>query len=386
MKVARRSGIAPFIAMEVMKAANERAQTGAEVLHMEVGQPDTGAPAAALAAARAALEGPSAALGYTEALGVPGLRARIARHYLDKYGVAVAPERIAVTTGSSGAFLLAFLAAFDAGDRVAILEPGYPAYRNILTALGIEVVPIPVGPDTGFQATPEHLAAAGRLDGFLVASPANPTGSMLGADELDALLRWCDGAGVRFLSDEIYHGITYGKRETTALGRGKDQAIVINSFSKYFCMTGWRLGWLVLPQDLVRPVERLAQNLFISPPALPQLAAQAAFDAMPELDANVARYAASRALLLRELPQAGFESFAPADGAFYLFADVARLTNDSTEFCRRMLAEAGVAATPGTDFDPVRGNRFVRFSFAGTTADMARAAAKLQAWLKPRHV
>jgi aspartate/methionine/tyrosine aminotransferase len=383
MRIAKRSGIAPFIAMEVMKAANERAQSGAEVLHMEVGQPGTGAPAAALAAARAALEGPSNALGYTEALGVPGLRARIARHYQEKYGVAVAPERIAVTTGSSGAFLLAFLAAFDAGDRVAILEPGYPAYRNILTALGIEVVPIPVGPDTGFQAMPEHLAAAGRLDGFLVASPANPTGSMLSADELDALLRWCEGNGVRFLSDEIYHGITYGKRETTALGRGHDQAIVINSFSKYYCMTGWRLGWLVLPQDLVRPVERLAQNLFISPPALPQLAAQAAFDATSELDANVARYAASRALLLRDLPQAGFDSFAPADGAFYLFADVARLTNDSTEFCRRMLAEAGVAATPGTDFDPVRGNRFVRFSFAGTTADMARAAAKLQAWLKP---
>lgn len=384
MKVAKRSGIAPFIVMDVMKAANERAQTGAEVLHMEVGQPGTGAPATALAAARATLEGPSGALGYTEALGIPGLRARIARHYRDKYGLDVAPGRIAVTTGSSGAFLLAFLAAFDPGDRVAILEPGYPAYRNILTALGIEVVPIPVGPATGFQAMPEQLAAAGKLDGFLVASPANPTGSMLSADELDALIRWCDGAGVRFLSDEIYHGITYGKREATALGRGDDQAIVINSFSKYFCMTGWRLGWLVLPEELVRPVERLAQNLFISAPALPQIAGQAAFDATAELDANVARYAASRELLLRELPRAGFDAFAPADGAFYLFADVTRLTNDSAEFCRRMLAEASVAATPGLDFDPVRGNRFVRFSFAGTTDDMARAAAKLRAWLDPR--
>jgi aspartate/methionine/tyrosine aminotransferase len=384
MKVAKRSGIAPFIVMDVMKAANDRAQTGAEVLHMEVGQPGTGAPAAAIAAARAALSGPSAALGYTEALGIPPLRARIARYYREKYGETVAPERIAVTTGSSGAFLLAFLAAFDAGDRVAILEPGYPAYRNILKALGVEVVPVPVGPATGFQATPEHLAAVGKLDGFLVASPANPTGSMLTTDELDALIRWCDAHGVRFLSDEIYHGITYGKRETTALNRGAGQAIVINSFSKYFCMTGWRLGWLVLPEDLVRPVERLAQNLFISPPSLPQLAAVAAFDGGPELDANVARYAESRKLLLAELPKAGFDAFAPADGAFYLFADVARLSNDSTEFCRRMLAEAGVAATPGVDFDPVRGHRFVRFSFAGPTAEMARAAEKLKLWLAPR--
>jgi aspartate/methionine/tyrosine aminotransferase len=383
MKVAKRSGIAPFIVMDVMKAANERAATGAEVLHMEVGQPGTGAPAAAIEAARAALAGPSAALGYTEALGVPSLRARIARHYREKYAVAVGPERIAVTTGSSGAFLLAFLASFDAGDRVAILEPGYPAYRNILSALGIEVVPVPVGPATGFQATPEHLGKAGKLDGFLVASPANPTGSMLSEAELDALIGWCDAHQVRFLSDEIYHGITYGKRETTALGRGRGRAIVINSFSKYYCMTGWRLGWLVLPEDLVRPVERLAQNLFISPPSLPQLAAEAAYGSTVELDANVARYAASRRLLLDALPRAGFDAFAPADGAFYLFADVARLTNDATDFCRRMLAEAGVAATPGVDFDPVRGHRFVRFSFAGTTEDMARAAAKLQRWLKP---
>ena len=383
MKVGARSGIAPFIVMDVMKAANERQAEGLEVLHMEVGQPGSGAPAAAIAAAKAALDGPSAALGYTEALGIPPLRQRIARYYAVQHGIAVAPERIAVTTGSSGAFLLAFLAAFDAGDRVAVLEPGYPAYRNILKALDIEPVPIPVGPETGFQATPDHLGRAGRLDGFLVASPANPTGSMLSPPELDRLIQWCEAAGVRFLSDEIYHGIAYGKPAGTALGRGSDRAIVINSFSKYYCMTGWRLGWLVLPPDLVRPVERLAQNLFISPPTLPQWAGLAAFDCRAELDANVARYAASRELLLRELPRAGFDRFAPADGAFYLFADVSRLTNDSPEFCRRMLAEAGVAATPGVDFDPARGHRFVRFSFAGRTEDMARAAEKLQAWLKP---
>lgn len=383
MKVARRGGIAPFIVMDVMKAANDRAAAGNDVVHMEVGQPGTGAPAPALAAARAALDGPSAALGYTEALGISPLRSRIARHYRDRYGIEVSPDRIAVTTGSSGAFLLAFLACFDAGDRVAILEPGYPAYRNILTALNIEVVPIPVGPETGFQALPDHLARTGRLDGFLVASPANPTGSMLSATQLDGLIDWCDGQDVRFLSDEIYHGITYTAPAATALGRGLGQAVVINSFSKYFCMTGWRLGWLVLPEDLVRPVERLAQNLFISPPALPQIAGTAAFDAGAELDANVARYAASRALLLAELPKAGFDAFAPADGAFYLFADVTRLTNDSTDFCRRMLAETGVAATPGVDFDPVRGHRFVRFSFAGPTEEMAQAAARLKAWLRP---
>ncbi|MGQ0664872.1 MAG: pyridoxal phosphate-dependent aminotransferase [Pseudomonadota bacterium] len=382
LKAARRGQVSPFIVMDVMRAANARdikaARGEDKVVHLEVGQPDTPAPLAVLEAAAAGLR--SDRLGYTEALGVPALRERIARHYRDAYGVAVAPERVAVTTGSSGAFLLAFLAAFDAGDRVALADPGYPAYRNILSALGVEVVGLPAEPSTKFQPTPARLEALGRpLAGLVVASPANPTGSMLAKAELEGLLDWCRRHGVRLVSDEIYHGITYGMTAATAL-QFTDQAIVINSFSKYYSMTGWRLGWMIVPPDLARSVEVLAQNLFISPPTLSQLAAIAAFDARAELDANVARYRRNRDLLLAELPAAGFQRFAPPDGAFYLYADVAHLTNDSEAFCRRMLAEAGVAATPGIDFDPGRGRAYVRFSFAGSTAAMAEAVRRLKAW------
>jgi aspartate/methionine/tyrosine aminotransferase len=292
----------------------------------------------------------------------------------------VPPERVVVTTGSSGAFLLSFLAAFDHGDRVALADPGYPAYRNILKAIGVEAVGIAADAHSRFQPTPDLLdRVAGGMDGLIVASPANPTGSMMSPDELEAVMRWCRAKGVRFISDEIYHGITYGRPVATALSYG-DDAIVINSFSKYFSMTGWRLGWMIVPPDLLRAVEVLAQNLFISPPSLPQSAAVAAFDAKEELDANVARYRANRDLLLAELPAAGFTEFAPADGAFYLYANVAPMTNDSEAFCKRMLAEAGVAATPGTDFDPGRGRAFVRFSYAGTQADMVEAARRLKAW------
>ena len=379
MKQARRGQIPPFLVMEVMKAANERAAEGGDVLHLEVGQPSTPAPAGVLAAAKAALAGDR--LGYTEALGVPELRHRIARHYRDYYGVAVDADRIVITTGSSGAFLLSFLAAFDAGDRVAVGLPGYPAYRNILTAVDVDVVNIETGPETRFQPTPDLLDRAGPdLAGLLVASPANPTGTMLDPAALGALVGYCRDRQMRLIVDEIYHGITYGAAAETVL-RQTDSAIVINSFSKYFSMTGWRLGWMVLPEDLVRAVECLAQNLFISPPSLSQAAAIAAFDCRDEADENVARYAANRELLLRELPAAGLTRLAPADGAFYLYADVGHLTNDSQEFCRRMLHETGVAATSGLDFDPARGHRFVRFSFAGATADMAEAAARLKTWL-----
>jgi aspartate/methionine/tyrosine aminotransferase len=294
-------------------------------------------------------------------------------------------ERIAVTTGSSGAFLVTFLACFDPGDKVAILRPGYPCYRNIFSALDIEPVDIPVGPDTRFQPTIEALEAAGGsdLDGLLIASPANPTGSMLSHDELKALLDYCQAQEIRFISDEIYHGITYAGKATTA-AEFDEGAVVINSFSKYFSMTGWRLGWAVLPEDLVRPVERLTQNLFISPPTLSQYAAMAAFDCGEELDANVARYARNREMLLRELPKAGFDRLAPADGAFYIYADVRRLTNDAVSFCAEMLHDTGVAATPGNDFDPVDGHSYVRFSFAGSTQEMGEAAKRLQAWLANR--
>jgi aspartate/methionine/tyrosine aminotransferase len=377
LKVAARGKIPPFIVMEVVRAAAARAAAGGDVLHLEIGQPSTGAPRAVIAAAQAALE--REVLGYTEALGVPALRARIARFYRERYGVAVPAERVAVTVGSSGAFLLAFLAAFDAGDRVAVTAPGYPAYRHILRALDIVPVELAVGPATGFQPTVELLERAGKLAGLVVASPANPTGSMLSHAQYQALAAHCAACSIRMISDEIYHGISYGAPATTALAVTAD-AVVVNSFSKYFSMTGWRLGWMILPDDLVRSVECLAQNLFISAPSLAQHAAIAAFDATDELDANVRRYAANRALLLDELPAAGFRDLAPADGAFYLYADVTHRTNDSEAFCRRLLAETGIAITPGIDFDASRGGRYVRFSFAGATADMAEAARRLKAW------
>jgi aspartate/methionine/tyrosine aminotransferase len=384
LKSSRRSRIQPFIVMDVLRAANARdaaARTPEErCIHLEVGQPATSAPRAVIEAARRALTDDR--LGYTESLGIPELRARIARHYGEAYGIDVPAGRVVVTAGSSGAFLLAFLAAFDAGERVALADPGYPAYRNMLRALDLEPVGVSADPAAKFQPTAaalEALAGSPPLDGLIIASPANPTGSMLSAAELAAVAAWCRSRGVRLVSDEIYHGIVYGEPAATALQFG-DDAIVVNSFSKYYSMTGWRLGWMVLPPDLVRAVEVLAQNLFISPPTLPQLAALAAFDATEELDANVARYRRNRDILLARLPQAGFERFAAPDGAFYLYADVAHLTNDSEVFCERMLAEAGVAATPGTDFDPSRGRAYVRFSFAGSEAEMEEAARRLIAW------
>ncbi|MFO0294017.1 MAG: pyridoxal phosphate-dependent aminotransferase [Rhodospirillales bacterium] len=380
LRPSRRSSIAPFIVMDVMRAATARDRAVADpadrTVHLEIGQPGGAAPGPVLDAAARALR--SDRLGYTDAFGLPELRAQISARYRAAYGVDVAPERIVVTTGSSGAFVLGFLAAFDVGARVALADPGYPAYRNILSALGVEVVGLPTGAQDRYQPTIERLEAAGRLDGLIVASPANPTGTMLPAGELAALAAWCRSRGVRLVSDEIYHGIVYGPPATTLAGDG--DAIVVNSFSKYFAMTGWRLGWMVVPPDLLRAVEVLAQNLFISPPSLPQHAALAAFDCCAELDARVAGYRANRDLLLAELPKAGFSEFAPADGAFYLYCDVGRLTNDSAAFCRQMLDQAGVAATPGTDFDPGRGNRFVRFSFAGGRADMELAVSRLQRW------
>ena len=379
LKVARRAAIPPFIAMQVLRAANARAASGKAVYHLEIGQPDTSAPAAVIEAAKRALD--SDRLGDTEALGIPPLRQTIAGHYRRTYGLEIPADRIAVTTGSSGGFMLGFLAAFEPGDRVALAAPGYPAYRNILLALDLKPVDLPVGPETRFHPTPAMLdALAEPVEGLIVASPANPTGSMLTPAELGELSRYCCAKGVRLVSDEIYHGIVYDGVAASAAGLD-DSAIVINSFSKYFSMTGWRLGWMVLPTDLHDSVERLAQNLFISPPTLPQLAALPVFDCGRELDANVARYRRNRDLLLRELPKAGFRHFAPPDGAFYLYADVGNLTNDSEAFCRRMLEETGVALTPGTDFDAARGHRALRISFAGSTEDMAEAAGRLIRWL-----
>jgi len=380
MKISKRAGIAPFYAMEILKTANEMADGGADIIHMETGEPVSGAPSRALEAAHAALD--HAHLGYTEAQGNPILRSRIAQHYAEYYGRQVAPTRITVSIGASGGLLLAFLAAFDVGDRVAMAEPSYPAYRNTLTALGLESVGLPAGPETRFQPTVKLLQTLKEpIQGLIISSPSNPTGTMIPRDEFKAVAKYCDEEGIRIISDEIYHGITYGERAETILAYS-NSAIVANGFSKYFAMTGWRLGWMVFPSDLVRPVERLSQNIFISPPALSQHVALAAFDCRDELDANVARYAENRKILQHALPKAGFGALAPSDGAFYVYADVSRLTNDSQQFCQDMLKATGVAATPGIDFDTARGNRYVRISFASDPETVSRAAEALIRWLK----
>ena len=385
LKTGRGAASPPFLVMDVIAAANARAATLAPgqpgVIRMEVGQPGTGAPAGAAEAAVRALGG-GMPLGYTEAFGLPSLRARIARHYADRYGLPVPPARVAVTVGASGAFPLAFLAAFDPGDAVAMAAPFYPPYANILSSLGMKPLLLPCDAATRFQPT---VAMLERLDprpaGLVLASPCNPAGTMLPPDEFAAIARWCEAEGVRLVSDEIYHGLSYGDlREETAAAHS-DSAVVVNSFSKYWSMTGWRIGWLLLPPDLLRPVECLAQNLFISAPHVAQVAAEAAMDCGPELEANRARYRRNRDLLLRELPRAGLDRLSPADGAFYLWADVGHLTNDSVAFCSRMLAETNVAATPGVDFDRERGRRFLRLSYCGPEADMAEGAERLRGWL-----
>jgi len=383
LKTSKRGNIPPFIVMDVMRAAAEREASGADVLHLEVGQPGTGAPQGVVEAVKKAVD--EQLLGYTLAFGLPELQDRIARHYRDIYACEIPAGRIAVTTGSSGAFVLSFLAAFDPGDRVALASPGYPAYRNILSAVGVEVVDLLTGPESNFQPTPEilenEISRNGRLDGLIIASPSNPTGTMIEPGQLRSLVQCCADNDIRLVSDEIYHGITYGVRAETA-SNFSDDVIVINSFSKYFSMTGWRLGWMIVPEDLSRAVECLAQNLFISPPTLSQVAGIAAFDCSDELDANVERYRVNRQLLLTELPKAGFTKLASADGAFYIYADVGDMTNDSPEFCRRMLAETGIAATPGTDFDPSRGHRYMRFSFAREHAMITVAAERLKEWMR----
>lgn len=376
----RRGDVEPFHAMDVLAGANRLIAQGIDVISMAVGQPSDPAPLTVRRAASEALE--RGRIGYTDALGLMSLREAIARHYAENYKVEVSPDRIAVTTGSSAAFNLAFLAMFDAGDRVAIAAPGYPAYRNIMAALGIEVVEIELDGAPYLDAA--HLRAAHAdkpLKGVLFASPANPTGSVISEPDLAELTAVARELGITVISDEIYHRLTYGAPDTTALAYG-DDVTVVNSFSKYYCMTGWRIGWMVLPQELVRPVERIAQSLYISAPELSQVAAIEAFSATGELEAVKARYAQNRDLLMQRLPELGFPLAAPMDGAFYAYCDVRRHTNDSMEFARRMLAEARVAATPGRDFDTRQGHRYMRFSYAGSNRDMVEALARLERWLK----
>jgi len=377
----RRSDVPPFIVMDVMAAAAQREAKGGRVVHMEVGQPAAPAPLVARRAAQAALE--AGRIGYTESLGRPSLRARIARHYRDAYGLDLDPGRVAVTTGSSGAFILAFLSLFEPGERVALANPGYPPYRHILTALGCEPVLIETSAATRWALSPEALIAAHRkkpLRGVIIASPANPTGTMMEAAALAELVAVAEDAGIRVISDEIYHGLDYAFRAETA-AKLSDRALVINSFSKYFCMTGWRIGWMVVPESLVRTVDRLHGNLAISVPTLAQIAAEAAFDAREEMEAVKHGYEENRRILSEGLPRAGLDKFLPVDGAFYLYANIARFSDDSLAFAKRMLDEAGVAATPGIDFDPIDGRHFLRFCYAGSTAEMNEAVERIGNWL-----
>ena len=375
----RRGNVDPFIVMDVMERARAAEAAGRRIIHMEIGQPSTPAPAGALAALRAGLDRP---LGYTVALGLPELRAGIAGLYRRWYGVDLDPGRVIVTTGSSGAFLLVFTALFDAGDRVALGEPGYPSYRQILRALSLTPVGIPARVENRLQPTPEDLAGV-EAKGLIVASPGNPTGTMLPRDALARLIHWAEARGVAFISDEIYHGLHYADRAVSALEISQ-QAWVINSFSKYFSMTGWRVGWMVVPEDQVRRIERLAQNLFICPPHASQIAALAALDCTEELEANRAVYAANRQMMLEGLPKAGFTRIAPPDGAFYVYADVSDLSDDSLHLAAEILDKAGVAVTPGLDFDPQRGRRSLRFSYAGSTADIAEGLRRLAEFMAGR--
>ena len=378
-RAAARAAVAPFYVMRVIDAVVARRRAGKFVIDLSAGQPSTPAPAAVRAAAHAALDADR--IGYTNALGIPALREAIAGHYRARAGLDVDPANVAVTTGSSGGFLYAFLAAFDVGDTVVMARPGYPAYRNMLTALGCRVLELPCGPETRFQPTVAQLDALPEPPaGLVLASPANPTGTMVAPNELAALSAWCDAHGTRLISDEIYHGITYGIPGTCAWTAGR-RAIVVNSFSKYFSMTGWRIGWLLVPDDLMDAVDRLAGNFTICPPTLSQHAAVAAFDAYGDLDANVARYAANRARLLARLPAIGLDRLAPADGAFYIYADVSRWTSDSLTWAARLLDETGVAVVPGLDFDPVGGGRFIRMCFAGDGDEIDQAVTLLGQWL-----
>ncbi|MCJ2050463.1 aminotransferase class I/II-fold pyridoxal phosphate-dependent enzyme [Methylobacterium sp. J-070] len=378
----RAAAVQPFLAMDVMAAAAAKARAGTDVVRMEVGQPSAPAPAPVIAAAQAALA--AGRVPYTEALGLPALRARIARDYAERHGVTVGPERVVITTGSSAGFVLAFMSLFDAGSRVAVPQPGYPAYRSILAALDLVPAPMVLRAEDRFAPTAALLRethARTPVAGALVMSPANPSGTVITEAALADLCAAARALNLPLISDEIYHGLSYGEPTVTAL-RFDPDAVVINSFSKYHCMTGWRVGWMVVPEVLVRPVERLAQNLYISAPYLSQVGALAALDAADDLDAVRDGYARNRAILLDALPGLGLGRVHPADGAFYLYADVANLTDDASDFCRRMLDEAHVAATPGLDFDPEQGHHHVRFSFAGSEAECREAVSRLRAWLR----
>ncbi|MET4428069.1 pyridoxal phosphate-dependent aminotransferase [Mycolicibacterium sp. 624] len=382
-RVALRAGIPPFYVMDVWLAAAERQRSHGDLVNLSAGQPSAKAPSPIIEAAARALAEEN--LGYTVAMGIPELREGIAASYDKQYGVAVDPDEVVVTTGSSGGFLLAFLTCFDVGDRVAVTSPGYPCYRNILSALGCEVVEVPCGPDTRFQPTVEMLAEISPpIKGVVIASPANPTGTVIPPAELAAIASWCESSGVQLISDEIYQGLVYpGAPQTSCAWETSRDAIVVNSFSKYFAMTGWRLGWLLVPRPLLRAVDCLTGNFSICPPTLPQKAAVAAFTpaAIAEADALVGEYAVNRELLLTGLPDIGLGRLAPADGAFYVYADISDYSSDSLAFCAKLLADTGVAIAPGIDFDTVHGGSYVRLSFAGAATDISESLRRMGPWL-----
>lgn len=365
--------------MRVLDAASRRRALGLPTYDLSAGQPGTPAPVPVLEAARQALT--CQRLGYTPATGIPGLRQAIAGHYRDRHNLVVGTDEVVVTTGSSGGFLLAFLAAFDAGDEVVLTRPGYPAYRNLLRLLGCRVIEIEAGPEENFTVTPAMLERLPRPPaGLILASPANPTGTLTDPQTMADLVEWCAASGTRLVSDEIYHGLVYRGVAETAWRTSRD-AIIVNSFSKYFSMTGWRLGWLLVPPELRNPIDALASNLALCPPALSQYAAVRAFEAYDELDGHVRHYRANRDLLVAGLTSLGLGRLAPADGAFYVYADVSAVTDDSAVLCARALAEAGVAIAPGADFDTVEGHRWVRMSFAGATSEVTGALTALADWL-----
>jgi aspartate/methionine/tyrosine aminotransferase len=383
--VASRANVPPFHVMDLLAAAGHRQRTHGDMVNFVAGQPSSGAPAPVTAEAIRLLQSPDP-LGYTVAAGIPELREAIAGHHRRRHGIDVSPDHVVVTTGSSGGFLLAFLAAFEVGDKVAMARPGYPCYRNVLTALGCEVVEIPCGSATRFQPTVEQLEELDEQDpikGLVVASPANPTGTMLLPEELAAIARWCEERGVQLVSDEIYHGVEYSPGSSRSAWETSREAIAFGSFSKYFSMTGWRIGWMLVPQRLRRAVDVLTGNFTICPPAIAQRAALAAFtdESYAELDGHVRRYAGNRALLLDALPRMGIDKLAPADGAFYVYADVEHLTSDSMAFCHRLISETGVAIAPGIDFDTAEGNHTIRLSFAGSEAEIRTGLERLSDWL-----
>lgn len=371
--------VEPFHAIAVSRLAHDMEAAGASVIHMEFGQPSTGAPAPAIALAHHVLD--SEAMGYWES--VP-LKSRIARHYTDAYGVSVDAEQVILTCGASPAFVMALSCLFRPGARVALARPGYVAYRNTLKAMYLEPVEMDCGPDERFQVTAAALDALDPPpDGLIIASPANPTGTIIAPDELAAIAQVCLDKGIAVISDEIYHGLSYGQRAASMLEHLSD-AVIVNSFSKYFSMAGWRLGWMVVPPALVAAARARMGNLFLTPPVLAQKAGLIAFDCRDELEGHLETYARNRAILLEALPKLGLGRIAPPDGAFYIYADASEYTDNSLEFCKELLRDTGVCIAPGVDFDPVGGNRFIRFSFAVSTPLIEKAVRRMTPWFAGR--